>query len=175
MVGSAESADVGELRAYCESMWPRLVGGLALHCGDRMVAEELAQEALVRLWQRWDAVSSKGNPDGWLWTVALNLSRSKRRRRTAEQRARVRMGQTPVVTDDAPTADAVAVRDAVSALPDRQRVAVTLRYFAGLSIRQTAEAMSCAEGTVAAHTHKALDSLRDALGDEITEEVMQRD
>jgi len=173
MVGSADDADRPELRAYCETMWPQLVGGLALHCGDRMVAEELAQEALVRLWQRWEAVSSSGSPDGWLWTVALNLSRSKRRRRTAEQRARVCVDQTAMPADD--SAEAVATRDAVAALPDRQRAAVTLRYFAGLSIRETAEAMKCAEGTVAAHTHKALRSLRDALGDEITEEVMQHD
>ena len=49
MVGSTAETDRVELRAYCETMWPKLVGGLALHCGDRMVAEELAQEALVRL------------------------------------------------------------------------------------------------------------------------------
>jgi DNA-directed RNA polymerase specialized sigma24 family protein len=52
---------------------------------------------------------------------------------------------------------------------------VTLRYFAGLSIRETADAMGCAEGTVGAHTHKALAALRDALGDDITGEVVQRD
>ena len=173
-MGSTAETDRVELRAYCETMWPKLVGGLALHCGDRMVAEELAQEALVRLWQRWDAVSAKGTPDPWLWTVALNLSRSKRRRGRAEQRARQRAGDTGI-DDDTDSADAIAVRTVVAALPDRQRTAVTLRYFAGLSIRETADAMGCAEGTVGAHTNKALAALRDALGDDITEEVVQRD
>jgi RNA polymerase sigma-70 factor (ECF subfamily) len=140
-----------------------------------MVAEELAQEALIRLWTRWDAVSSKGAPDPWLWTVAMNLARSKRRRRAAERRAQVRAGPASTTHTDPATADAVAVREAVAALPERQREAITLRYFVGLSILETAEVMGTAEGTVGAHTNKALAILRDALGDGIAEEVVHRD
>jgi RNA polymerase sigma factor (sigma-70 family) len=67
------------------------------------------------------------------------------------------------------SADALAVREAVRSLPDRQRAAVELRFFADQSEADTAETMGCAEGTVSAHTHKALKSLRAALGDEIAE------
>jgi len=127
MVGSTDRASDVALRAYCERMWPRLVGGLVLHCGDRVVAEELAQEALVRLWPRWDQVTAKGSPDAWLWTVALNLSRSKRRRRAVERRAQIRVGSASTTHSDPATAGAVAVHDAVAALPDRQRVRVDNR------------------------------------------------
>lgn len=170
--------DDPELTAYCEALWPRLVGGLALHCGDRMVAEELAQEALVRLWQRWDRMgrARDRSPDGWVWTVALNLSRSKLRRRGAERRARARRGPDPATTADEPSrADVLAVRDAIRQLPDRQRTAVVLRYYADLPVSEVAQAMGCAEGTVSSHTHKALATLGVALGEALTEEVLQRD
>jgi RNA polymerase sigma-70 factor (sigma-E family) len=173
MVGTAgeEALDLS-VGAYCERMWPRLVGGIALHCGERFVAEEIAQEALLRLWQRWEAVSAAGSPDGWVWTVAFNLSRTRHRRRRAERRANARIGERAGSVDDPATADALAVRGAVANLPERQRMAVVLRYFAGLSTREIASTMRCAEGTVGAHLHKALASLRETLGDDITEEVL---
>lgn len=52
----AEDDWQGELREVCARLRPQLVGALTLHTGDRAVAEELAQETLVRLWQRWPRV-----------------------------------------------------------------------------------------------------------------------
>jgi RNA polymerase sigma-70 factor (sigma-E family) len=168
--GEIDTSAPDGVAEYCEAVWPRLVGGLAMHCGDRMVAEEIAQESLVRLWQHWDRISAGGSTDGWVWTVALNLSRSRLRRRSAERRARARMDHDRDNNDDErDSADALAVREAVRSLPDRQRTAVVLRFFADLSVADTAETMGCAEGTVSAHTHKALKSLGAALVDEAAE------
>jgi RNA polymerase sigma-70 factor (sigma-E family) len=167
--GEIDTSAPDGVTEYCEAVWPRLVGGLAMHCDDRMVAEEIAQETLVRLWQHWDRISAGGSTDGWVWTVALNLSRSRLRRRSAERRARARMGHDRDNNAERDSADALAVREAVRSLPDRQRAAVVLRFFADLSVADTAETMGCAEGTVSAHTHKALKWLSAALGDEIAE------
>ncbi len=153
-------------------MWPRLVGGLALHCGDQMVAEELAQETLVRLWQHWDRLDDTGSVDAWVWTVALNLSRSKRRRWAAARRAQARLGPATDLRQDPDPATVVAIRRAVATLPDRQRMAVALRYFADLPVKDVAVIMGCAEGTVSAHTHQALKSLGDQLRDEIVEGIV---
>ena len=57
-----------------------------------------------------------------------------------------------------------AIRDAVSRLPEPQRVAVVLRYFADQSESQTAAAMGCSVGAVKSHAAKALARLRDAPG-----------
>jgi RNA polymerase sigma-70 factor (sigma-E family) len=156
------------LVAYCEAMWPRLVGGVALHCGDRLVAEEIAQETLVRLWQRWDRISTGPSIDGWVWTVAMNLARSRSRRRAAERRARTRL-ENERAADLVDSAEVIAVREAVLALPERQRTAVVLRFFADLSVADVAAAMGCAEGTVSAHTHKAAQALRARLGEAVPE------
>ena len=104
------------------------------------------------------------SPHAWLSTVGLNLARSWWRRRYAEQRANRRMAAGG--RDDAPGAepsDVLAVRSAVAGLPERQRAALVLRYYGGLSLAETAEALGCAEGTVKSLTHKAIVRLRQSL------------
>lgn len=150
-----------DLAAFCEREHGTLVGVLSLYVGDRYVAEELAQDALVRLCQHWPRVRGMANPSGWLTHVAMNLARSMFRRRSAARRAMARHGDD--VAPPAPdTASDLAVRDAVAGLAPRMREAVIHRYFLGASVAETAAAMGCAEGTVKALTHKALAALRGA-------------
>jgi RNA polymerase sigma-70 factor (sigma-E family) len=164
-VGEVE--DDGDLRAFCRRIHPRLVGALGLHCGDGRVAEELAQETLARVWERWSTVRSATSPDAWAFRVAFNLANSRFRRRAAEQRAYQRVGVPRDAVDGPDAADSVAVRDAVVALPPRQRAVIVLRYFADLSVEDTASAMRCAPGTVKSLTSKAIDGLRARLGNDV--------
>jgi RNA polymerase sigma-70 factor (ECF subfamily) len=133
---------------------------LTLYCGDRRVAEELAQDALVRVWERWPEVAAHPAPEAWAFRTGLNLAHSWHRRRSAERRAHRRHGPLADVDDPADVATVTAIRDAVAALPERQRATVVARFFLGLDVRETAELLGCAEGTVKAHTHKALANLR---------------
>jgi RNA polymerase sigma-70 factor (ECF subfamily) len=73
-----------------------------------------------------------------------------------------RLAAHRVDVDDDDHADAIAVRRAVLQLPDRQRQAIVLRYFADLSVRETAEQLRCPEGTVKTLVHQAIKSLRAA-------------
>jgi RNA polymerase sigma-70 factor (ECF subfamily) len=95
---------------FCALVRPSLVGALALHCGDRGVAEELAQEALARTWERWTKVRRMPNPFAWTYRVAFNLATSWFRRRAAETRARQR--DQPVAQTLPDHAQAIAVRAA---------------------------------------------------------------
>jgi RNA polymerase sigma-70 factor (sigma-E family) len=156
-----------EPSAFCRELHPRLVGALALHCGDRDVATELAQETLARVWERWSTVERMDSPEAWAFRVAFNLAASRFRRGAAERRARARLGPVDEHVHEPDATDAVAVRAAVASLPPRQRAAVILRYFVDLSVDQTAEALRCAPGTVKSLTSQAIASLRDRFDVEV--------
>jgi RNA polymerase sigma factor (sigma-70 family) len=168
-------ADVrADADAFCRREWPRLVGSLSLFTGDGDLAQELAQETLARVCRDWNKVSTLDAPGAWAHRVALNLARSHYRHRSVARRYANRVG-TPPEFCDPDTASAIAVRAAVALLPVRQRSALVLRYFADLSVAETAEAMRCPEGTVKTLTRQAILSLRSAglIADaEVEEESM---
>lgn len=149
--------------------YPRLVGLVALYVGDVHIAEDLAQEALVRLHLHPDR-SSIVDVRAWLATVALNLARSWWRRRAAELRANSRSRRVDDGVGPDP-ADVLAVREAVLALPPRQRAVVVLRFYGGLSVAQVAAGLGMPEGTVKSATHHAIDRLRRTLGADVPEEL----
>jgi RNA polymerase sigma factor (sigma-70 family) len=152
----------------CRGVFPRLVSALTLHTGDRELARDLAQEALARAWRDWDRVQHLDAPEAWVFRTALNLASSWFRRvRTARSKAPM----LAVVAEEQGSDPAVsmALRDAVGALPRRQRTAVIARYQLDLSITETATAMGCAEGTVRALTAQGTASLRAALGRDFQE------
>ena len=106
------------IEAFCARVSPALVGSLTLQCGDRAVAEDLAQEALAITWERWDEVSTMTNPGGWTYRVAFNLARSGHRRTLAEQRARGRLRHVEPIRHD--EGDAIALRSALRTLTHRR-------------------------------------------------------
>ncbi|MGH2774808.1 MAG: RNA polymerase sigma factor [Actinomycetota bacterium] len=155
MEGSAE------LASFCRREYPRLVGALSLYCGDRHVAEELAQEAIARVCRDWHRVKGMDAPGAWTHRVAINLANSHLRRRAAERNARQRLAARGTeVFDEPDTASAVALRQAVAKLPRRQRIALVYRYYLDLSVREAAELMECPDGTVKTLTARAISNLR---------------
>jgi RNA polymerase sigma factor (sigma-70 family) len=147
-----------DVDTFCRREWPRLVGALSLFTGDADLAEELAQETLARVCRDWRKVSHLAAPGAWAHRVAINLARSHYRHRAVVKKHASAL-VTPVSVDD-DAASALAVREAVARLPVRQRSALVLRYFADLSVAETAEAMRCPQGTVKTLTRQAILSLR---------------
>ena len=144
---------------FVRSVGARLVGSLSLYCGDRHLAEDLAQEALARAIQHWDRVGKMAAPEAWAFRTAFNLARSSFRHRAVEHRYRLRLRPVEALPD---ATDAVAVRAAVHALPERQRAVIVARFYLGLDVAETGRVLGCREGTVKAHTSKALANLRAA-------------
>jgi RNA polymerase sigma factor (sigma-70 family) len=143
---------------FCQTEFPRLVGSIWLFCGDREIAEELAQETLMRAYRDWGRVHRLDSPGAWAHKVGLNLARSYFRRKAAEQRARQRQ-TTPSLWEQDPT-EVIALRAAVAVLPSRQKTALLLRYYADLPVHEVAEEMGCSTSTVKALIRKATNAIR---------------
>lgn len=159
-----ETDDTVALEAFYRSVGPRLHGFLSAQYGQH-VAEELTQETLARACSHWAMVRDLENPAAWAYRVAFNLASSRLRRLLAERRALARLapelqeGQQGIEQDEV-----LAVRAAVRRLSRQQRAAVLLRYYADLSVAETAQVMGCREGTVKSHTRDALRTLRTRIG-----------
>lgn len=152
--------------AFCATAYPQLVGALSLYVGDRYLAEELAQEALLRACREWPKVSALDSPGGWTWRVATNLASSHFRRRRVARRAQRRLEASAEASYVDPDAGAaVEVRRAVAGLPERQRAAFVLRHVQELTVEETAARMGVSADAVRSLTKRATATLRDQLGD----------
>lgn len=130
-------------------------------------AEDVAQDALARLWQHAGRWRPGGSGIGaWLHRVAVNacLDRLRKRRFVGED-------QAPERVDEAPLADALiegeqrraAVVACVAALADRQRAAIVLTYYEGLSNIMAADALEMNIKAFESLLHRARRSLHDRL------------
>lgn len=133
---------------------------VALAFGDLDVARQATDEAFVRALEAWPRVSGMGSPAGWTYKVALNLARRMARRDS--RRREVEAAARPVDTFDQHP-DWLAFQQHVAPLPERQRVAVVLRFVADMTEAEIAEAMGVRRGTVSATLRAALRSLEPSL------------
>jgi len=158
------SASRDDLEPLCRDLYPKLVRLVSLHGYSRAQSEDIAQDALTKAVERWRRVSRMENPSGWIVRVALNAAASWGRRRQLEARTQERLGRDASGTVDQDpaqhTADRLAVVAALAQLPKRQREVVLLRFFLDLDVTGTAGVLGCAEGTVRAHTSRAIEHLR---------------
>lgn len=153
-----------DFAAFAVREHPRIVGALTLYTGDPALAEELAQDTFVRIREKWSKVVRADRPAAYTHRVAMNLANSRYRRLSAERRAVAKAtAHVDLVQRDPCGADGHAVREAVSALPPRQREAVVRRYFLDESVAQVAQAMAITEGAVKSNTHRGLEALRGLL------------
>ena len=134
--------------------YPRLVGVAWQVVRDRGVAEDVAQESLARLSDAAILGRPDGEVDAWLTRVCLNRSfNTLRDRRRAEDRELRAARREPVPSDTDPGSAVVAgedrdaVRDALAALPLRQRTVLVLRH-SGYSYAEIAAAVGVAAGSV---------------------------
>ena len=165
--------DDDRIRQFVSGEYRQVVAVVELVCGSLPTAEDAVQEALARAWEH----EGKGNEilslGAWVTTVALNLAKSQMRRWKAERRARDKLIPIQRSHPDAPSAsgDAYAVREALRALPRRQREVTALRYYGGLDVAEIADHLGISSGTVKAQLFRARKNLAVALADEPLEIV----
>jgi RNA polymerase sigma-70 factor (sigma-E family) len=160
-VAPAESTKLDEL-------YVRHAGGAVrlayLLLQDRAVAEDIVQDAFVRLAGRLVHLRDPGAFDAYLRRTVVNLSRSYVRRKMLE-RAFLRREMATAMRDTArwPTSsveDRELLWRALGRLPERQRVAIVLRFYEDLPEAQVADILRCRPGTVKSRVSRGLEALR---------------
>ena len=138
--------DQAAARALTMRLAPGALGLARRMLSDEAEAEDVAQEAMLRLWKiapDWEAGRAK--PSTWLYRVTLNLCRDRLRktgRFETDQEMDAFMDDRPSVEEEMIRAGrAAAVRTAIDTLPERQRLAIHLRHFDEMSNIEIAEIM----------------------------------
>lgn len=128
--------------------------------GDLHKAEDLLQDALTKVAQRWRRLSG-GNPEGYARTILVrtNVSWWRGIRREYVVGELPEPGATGPLDDDSVERRVVMAR-ALAKLPPRQRAVLVLRYYDDLTERQTADILGISVGTVKSQAHAALRKLR---------------
>jgi RNA polymerase sigma-70 factor (ECF subfamily) len=151
------------LRELYAGSYARLVGVVALIGGDRHEAEEVVQEAFVRLLPQWPRVSHYDDPEAWVRGVALRLLSNRWRKLRNGRNAARRHGLADPA--EGPTGDVVDVTRALAALPLQHRQVVVLHYLLGLDVRAVAAALRVPEGTVKSRLSRAREVLQPLLSE----------
>jgi RNA polymerase sigma-70 factor (ECF subfamily) len=160
------------LRSFVDGEYRQVVATVELVCGSLATAEDAVQEALARAWEREERGETIDRLPAWITTVALNLVRSQMRRWRLDRRVRVQLVPLAGSALDAPgaSAEAHAVREALRALPRRQREVTVLRYYLGLDVAEIADWLGIGQGTVKAMLFRARQSLASALREDVDDD-----
>jgi RNA polymerase sigma-70 factor (sigma-E family) len=166
-VGAVAAADVDELvrRLYVEHA-ASLVRLARLFVDDRNAAEDLVQEAFIRLARHAHRIEDGAKAAAYLRSIVLNLARDHNRRGLVSLRHRQPADAAQSTTEDEVVLhdDQRAVIDALRQLPLRQRDCVVLRYYFDAGIAEISDTLGISQNSVKTHLKRGLTALEATLG-----------
>jgi RNA polymerase sigma-70 factor (sigma-E family) len=156
------AADDADFREFARARALALRRMAYLLCGDWHLAEDLVQNALVKLYRVWPKITRRGPVDNYARQVLLRCWLDERRRpwRRRERRDGVVPDQPSPAAE---TGISGPLLRALGEVPPKQRAAVVLRYCADLPAAEVAEVLRCSEGTVRSQAARGLETLRGVL------------
>lgn len=134
-------------------------------CGDWHLADDLLQDALVKLYVAWPRVQRHQQPEAYVRQILVRVNIDEHRRR----QRRVQTVHLPEGADAQQRPSGLPVEErselvaALQQLPEMQRKTVVMRHWLGLSVEETATELGIGKGTVKSHTSRALANLRERL------------
>lgn len=159
-----KAEDEQAFREFVTSQMASLRKLAYMTCGDWHTAEDAVANALVKLYPRWRRLE---RPDLYAKTMVYRAAIDETRRPWRRERA------TSEAMPDVPQQDTAGqiderlrIRAALDAVPPRQRAAVVLRHYLGLSLEDTAGVLDCNVGTAKSQTSRGLAKLRELLAAE---------
>jgi RNA polymerase sigma-70 factor (sigma-E family) len=154
-----------EFREFVAARMESLRGLAYLTCGDWQLAEDAVLGALARLYGRWHRLD---NPEAYARSAVVRAAIDETRRpwwRREQAHSHAALPERGSADATGEVDERLRVRQALSRVPAKQRAILVLRFFEGLSVRETATALRVPEGTVKAYTSRGLDALREVLNE----------
>jgi RNA polymerase sigma-70 factor, ECF subfamily len=151
-----------DLRAEIEAVYRRCYGkflrvAVAI-LRDEQLAEEAVHDAFVRALRHRRGFDERGSLEAWLWRIVVNEAR-----RLARERRPTPLDESLEPATNGSVPDELGLRAWIAALPERQRAALFLRYYADLDYAAIADTLDITAGTVAATLNAARTALRRTL------------
>lgn len=156
----AELADSFE--GFYRREWDPIVRLAWSLTGQRMVAQEIAQDVMLIAFRNWDRIANYHSPHVWVRRVTLHRCTSRYRRASTELRLLSRLARDRMFAS-APEEALSQIWQAVGRLPVRQRQVVALRYLEDMTAASIAEILEIGEDTVRTHLRRAHDRLATTL------------
>lgn len=157
----AEARRLETFEDFFHANYERLLRAMYLATGNKHEAEDLAQDAMARVLERWDRVSVLEDPVGYVYRVALN------RRRSLLRRFAVALRKTPEAHEPesmAAVEERDAIKRALAGLPTSQREALVLCDWLGMSDTQAGAVLGASPGAIRTRLHRARSEMRTILG-----------
>lgn len=162
------------MRAQDEAEYAELVAAVThrVHrvayavCGDRQLAEDAVQSALMSAYRTWPRVRDADSSEAYLRKMVVNQLFSWRRRKSWGRTAALGRGLEPSrASHENAVVEHQRIWSAVGELPPRQRAVIVLRYYEGMSEAEIAETLGIRPGTVKSQSSAAMTRLRVALAE----------
>lgn len=153
-----------EFEEFFRAEYPGLARAFYVLTADQAEAEELAQEAMARAYERWERVGAMESPAGYLYRIGVNLNRHRlrhlavRARRLLAMARETRSEEVPGVRRE--------IAEAIGALSRGQREAFMLVEWLGLNAEEAGRVLGIAPASVRSRVHRAKAALRSRLSDE---------
>jgi len=152
-----------DFRLFFQDEYARLARALFVLTANRTEAEELTQEAMVRVYERWDRVGLMDSPAGYLYRTALNLHRSKLRRIATRARRPLRHADGPDHLAEIEDRDELG--RLLEILPPAQRQALVLVELLGMSAEEAGRILRIEPVSVRVRLSRARTLLRQRAND----------
>ena len=156
--------EVTSFEDFFENHRRALYGALTLVTGNRSEAEEIMQDAFLKVWERWERVSNLEDPNAYLFRVAMNLFKNRLRRGSLAVRKALSLA--PSTDDLAVIEDRDEVVRWLRPLPPRQRAAIVLTIYVDYSSEEAARILGIRPSTVRALATQGRKSVRQAREDQ---------
>ena len=154
----ASGADSTAIALLYERKFRAFVGGAYAVVGEPEAARDVVQEAFARALRDRHRFRAEGALEAWVWRIVVNAARDVARRTSFADLSTEELLELATLRADA--TGVIELGDELRALPERQRLAVFLHYYADLPYEEVARLLEVAPGTVAASLNAARKTLR---------------